>query len=69
MHNKNKRLQYFVVEFGGQDSALHGSSLILQAAFVNEALKSIISLYGKSAPDIVPVGTKKYSQIYLILVF
>ena len=56
MHNKNKRLQYFVVEFGGQDSALHGSSLVLQAAFVNEALKAIMKLYGKGASDIIPMG-------------
>jgi hypothetical protein len=44
MHN-NGSFQYFALDFGHTKAALHGSHLLAQAEFMNEALKAIAQLY------------------------
>jgi hypothetical protein len=43
-HN-DKSFQYFAVDFGRAKSATHGSILLSEAAFVNEALAEISRIY------------------------
>ena len=47
MHNSDNFFQYFVVDFENMDSAFHGSTIVSQAAFVNDALVAIRKLYIK----------------------
>jgi hypothetical protein len=49
MHNKNKQFQYFVLDFDSANTALHGSHVVFQAAFMNDALREIMRLYNQSA--------------------
>jgi hypothetical protein len=48
MHTDGKYFQYFAVDFSEEPSALHASSILSQAAFVNEALHDIMLLYASS---------------------
>lgn len=45
MHNEDNLLQYFAVDFHGEVMGLHGSGILQKAAFVNVAVRTIISLY------------------------
>lgn len=46
MHNKKGELQYFSIDFGeGSSSGVHGSHVVNQALFVNQALRKIVTLY------------------------
>ena len=45
MHNGDGYFQYFVVDFRNMDSAYHGSSILKQAVFANDAIKRIRALY------------------------
>lgn len=44
MHN-NGTFQYFAISGGTSRAALHGSEVIKQAVFVNDALRAIMQLY------------------------
>ena len=45
-HN-NGTLQYFALDFGVSHAGYHGSHVILQAIFLNEALTKIKEIYTK----------------------
>jgi hypothetical protein len=45
MHNGKGDFEYFVTYFGKSYSAIHGSTSLLQAVFVNEAISTIKELY------------------------
>jgi hypothetical protein len=51
MHNKDKQFQYFVLDFEGENSATHGSHMLFQAGFMNEALRVIMSMYNQSLQE------------------
>lgn len=55
MHNKDEVFQYFAVHFKKPLSAIHGSILLSQAAFVNDALETVRALYKKPV-SIMMVG-------------
>jgi hypothetical protein len=55
MHNKDEFFQYFAVHFNTPLSAIHGSLLLSQAAFVNDALETIREMYNKPV-QIMVVG-------------
>lgn len=44
MHNDGT-FQYFALDFGHTRAAIHGSVVLAQAEFLNEALKTIARLY------------------------
>lgn len=46
MHNDGT-FQYFALDFGHSRAAFHGSLIVAQAEFLNEALKAIARLYSK----------------------
>jgi hypothetical protein len=46
MHNDGT-FQYFALDFGNSKAALHGSVLLAQADFVNQALQYISKLYSQ----------------------
>lgn len=45
MHNDDSYYQYFTIDFNQDIVGLHGKDLLLKAAFVNEALRTIRKLY------------------------
>lgn len=45
MHNEDNSLQYFAVDFHSEVIGLHASDILHKAAFVNVALRTIISVY------------------------
>jgi len=45
MHNGDDYFQYFALDFNESLSAIHGSLIIQQAIYLNEALQEIITLY------------------------
>eukprot|EP00602_Paraphysomonas_sp_CaronLab_P008051 CAMPEP_0185036204 /NCGR_PEP_ID=MMETSP1103-20130426/28813_1 /TAXON_ID=36769 /ORGANISM="Paraphysomonas bandaiensis, Strain Caron Lab Isolate" /LENGTH=913 /DNA_ID=CAMNT_0027573657 /DNA_START=100 /DNA_END=2838 /DNA_ORIENTATION=- len=47
MHNDGS-LQYFSLDFGNSRSATHASTILLQAVFLNDALREIASIYSFS---------------------
>lgn len=47
MHNTKEFFQYFALDFKSELSAFHGSSVMAQAAFTNEALSRIAEAYSK----------------------
>jgi hypothetical protein len=49
MHNEDKLLQYFALDFGNDLMAIHGGSVLKMAAFTNEAVDFIKQLYSKSS--------------------
>ena len=56
MHS-NGRYQFFGLDFNGSRSGLHGSYILAQAAFMNDALRTIIGLYSSSSPvDVLVVA-------------
>ena len=58
MHNDDNYFQYFAVDFNGMGmevSALHGASVLTQAAFVNDAIRAILKLY---------VTLEEYSSVF-----
>lgn len=61
MHNGDEYLQFFAVDFNGQDMAIHGSNALIQAIFINDALEAILALYRAGSastpvPSIIIVG-------------
>lgn len=62
MHNDDSFFQYFSLDFQEANSAFHGSDVLTQAVFVNDALRKIQILYqeshiesnGKKAEKIFP---------------
>jgi hypothetical protein len=44
-HNGDDYFQYFVLDFNNAMSGFHGSFVIKQAIYVNDALKAIKQLY------------------------
>ena len=42
MHNSEGRYRYFALDFKGSRSGLHGSHILAQAAFLNDALRAIL---------------------------
>ena len=44
-HNKKQLFQYFTIDFNKSMSAFHAAAFLQQAAFVNEAIHSISSIY------------------------
>lgn len=61
MHNGDEYFQYFALDFNESLSAIHGSLIIQQAIYLNEALQKIISLYKKyddsrSIPKVMLIG-------------
>lgn len=58
MHNDDNFFQYFAVDFkDNSGSAVHGSGLLTQAAFVNDAIRTILQLYASDAES--PRSKKK----------
>lgn len=55
-HNKKQLFQYFTLNFNTSLSALHASTIIQQAAFVNEAIRRIIELYVLQKGTSIKVG-------------
>jgi len=51
MHNDDKFLQYFALDFGTDLMAVHGGNILKIAAFTNEAINFINSLYEKKFPS------------------
>ena len=45
MHNEDGFFQYFAIHFKYPFSAIHGSSILTQAIYVNDALRTIQQLY------------------------
>ena len=41
MHNDDDFFQYFTLDFQGADTAYHGSSILTQAVFVNDAIRAV----------------------------
>jgi len=61
MHNGDDYFQYFALDFNESLSAIHGSLILQQAIYLNEALKQIILLYKnhddfKDIPKIILIG-------------
>jgi triacylglycerol esterase/lipase EstA (alpha/beta hydrolase family) len=50
MHNDDSFFQYFSLDFKESDSAHHGSSILTQAVFVNDAVEKINILYRSMNP-------------------
>jgi PGAP1-like protein len=45
MHDTDSYFQYFTIDFQEPDTAYHGSNVLTQAVFVNDALEKIRSMY------------------------
>lgn len=45
MHNGDAYFQYFALDFQEASSAFHGSDVLIQAVFVNDALRQIQTMY------------------------
>lgn len=45
MHNEDNILQYFAIDFNEEIIGLHASEILSKAAFVNDALEEILTLY------------------------
>lgn len=61
MHNGDDYFQYFALDFNESLSAIHGSLILQQAIYLNEALKQITLLYKnhdgfKDIPKIILIG-------------
>jgi hypothetical protein len=50
MHNDDDFFQYFTLDFQGADTAYHGSSILTQAVFVNDAIRAVQELYQQARP-------------------
>jgi hypothetical protein len=50
-HNKKELFQYFTIDFNHSISAMHASTILQQAAFVNEALRTIYRAYALAGND------------------
>jgi hypothetical protein len=51
MHNSDNYFQYFALDFNDEIIGIHGVDILKKAAFVNEALRVIRSLYQKTNPS------------------
>ena len=49
MHNDDDFFQYFTLDFQGADTAYHGSTILTQAVFVNDAIRAVQELYRQQA--------------------
>ena len=66
MHNDDEFFQYFAVEFKDKiGSAVHGASLLTQATFVNDAIRTILEMYDSDAESKRP-KSKKGVKVMLV---